>query len=120
MRGGLSLSGTPSQLLALGGSNNALSGVKTSEKYSIGRNRWTDIPPLNIARIQPGSTLLECEQAFCFCGLLGHAGRPNSIESMQLNSEAEWSILLLNKKGRRLSNLACVSFHNSILVFGGG
>ena len=62
----VSLSGLPSQLIAVGGWNQ--DDLNICEKYFVSRNKWVRFPPLNTARKWPGSIVLQCERAFCFCG----------------------------------------------------
>ena len=62
-----SLSGISSQLIAVGGEASG-SSLKICEMYSIVRNKWMELPSLNVARRYLGNTVLKSKTAFCFCG----------------------------------------------------
>ena len=63
-----SLSGFSDKLILVGGGSER--GLLTiCEKYFVNLNKWGELPPLNIARYWPGSTLLRSNRAFCFTGL---------------------------------------------------
>ena len=65
-RSGFSLSGLPSDLIAIGGWN--WDNIKTCEKYSVATNKWTGLPSLNASRLWPASILLVSMRSFCFSG----------------------------------------------------
>ena len=56
----LSLSGIPSQLIAIGGFSKET--LKICESYFVGINKWSGLPPLNTVHQWPGTILLNpCE-----------------------------------------------------------
>ena len=57
--------------------------------------------------------------AFTFCGSQGSHQLLNSIESIQVNSEAEWRALPFDVKIANTFDIAAVSFKAKIVVFGG-
>ena len=81
-------------------------------------NKWAALPPLKTARIFPGSVLLESRRAFCVCGSKEGVGL-SSIESIEIEREAEWKTLPMNGKIIRTYNLAGVEFKQKIVLFGG-
>ena len=84
------------------------------------RNKWGKLPLLNTARRFPGSILLQSKIAFCFCG--HHQGLRdylNSIESLQLDWNGNWTTLPRDNRIAKTFHLAAASLFNSIVLFGG-
>ena len=104
-------------LIGLGGWNGG--SLKHCEKYSIRRDKWADLPPLNEARFGSGSVVLRSMQAFCFCGSERVFKDTNRIEKMKIEEEGEWRSLPLDQAIRETSSLSAVQFHGHVLVFGG-
>ena len=92
----VSLSGLPSQLIALGGYNGV--SLKICEQYSVSANKWSELAPLNTARSLPGSVLLPSKRAFCFCGSQTFVNFLNSVETIQMKSDSEWKTLPLSDR----------------------
>ena len=111
----LSLAGLTSHLISLGGWRGRP--LKASEKYKVGSNKWSHLPSLVAGRCFSGSILLKSMRAFTFCGSLG-SKQLNSIESIQVDCEAEWRTLPLNGKIANAYDIAAVSFKSMIVVFG--
>ena len=112
-----SLSGLPSLLIALGGQS--VENLKTCERYLVGANKWSGLPPLNEARMLPGSLLLKSLEAFCFCGGLAPQNFINRIEKMRVECEANWRTLPLDSRIAKTYHIAGVSFRSKIMLFGG-
>ena len=112
-RASVSLTGLPSQILAIGGLNQKC--LRRCENYDIRSNKWLELPLLNEARKLPGSILLGSLRALCFCGY--RDSKLNSIESIQFGAETKWKVIRCNVESNY--HLACASFLNSIVVFGG-
>ena len=93
-RWGLSLSGLPSQLTAIGGFNS--NPLKNCEIYNVATNKWSELGPRNSPRLASGSINLECMRVLCFCGLLEIDKPVNSIESNDLAKSGEWKALPLD------------------------
>ena len=116
-RSSLSLSGLPSQLIALGGHNEG--SLKICEKYEVSLQKWEELPSLNTGRQRPGSILLKSKRAFCFCGGNDMYTDLNSIESLEIEKETQWKTLTLNYQIAQTYHFAGVEFKNKIVVFGG-
>ena len=114
-RAGGSLSGLPSELIAIGGFSKKA--VSICEKYLTACNKWRGLPPLKAPRHLPGSALLETKRAFCFCG--HQPAYLNTIESIQTDTEVKWKTVPLNEKVPKTFHLAVVSTSNKLVVFGG-
>ena len=80
------------------------------------RNKWAELPRLNVARQRPGSILLRSDRAFSFCGYDSVYFR--SIEKLE-TTRREWQILPINYEVWKTYNLAAVSYLNKIFLFGG-
>ena len=117
-RSSASLSGLSSWLIVLGGFNQD-DNLSCCEQYQVASNKWGGLSCLNISRQWPGSILLKSMRAFCFCGNLGFGAILNWVETLQIESEAEWRLLPLEIKIAKTYHLAAASFHNKVLVFGG-
>ena len=81
-RGGVSLSGLTSALIALGGVGQEDDNLKTCEIYTRASNKWSDLPVLNVERHWPGSVMFKSRKIFCFCGSQDFEQDLNSIESL--------------------------------------
>ena len=112
----LSLSGLPTDLIALGGTHESAV-TSASEKYSLSRNKWSELPRLNLARAIPGSVLLPSMRAFCFCGINGQ--ELNSVERLELESEIEWQMLPLSENIAKIAHIAAALYESKIVIFGG-
>ena len=111
----ISLSGLASQLIAVGGQNPGI--LKICESYSVTKNKWTVLPCLSVSRVCPGSVLLKSKRAFCFGGAQSLTVFLNSVETIELGREGMWTTLVLDVA--KTYQLAAVSFHSEIAVFGG-
>ena len=100
----------------MGGWNGGV--LNTCEKYSVDRNKWEALAPLITPRMWSGSILLKSRRAMCFCGTQGNV-EVNSIEKIELETESEWKALPRNEEIAQTGQLAAVSFHNKIALFGG-
>ena len=113
-RESLSLCGTSSELIALGGRDRKY--LQNCEMYFTSSNKWVDLPSLNIGWKSPGSLLLQSKRAFCFCGEY----KFYTIETIQIDCEAKWKTLAFeNTKVLLTNSLRGVSLFNSIVLFGG-
>ena len=112
-----SLSGVTSQLIAIGGFTNE--NLRSCETYFTTRNKWSGLPCLNIPRRYPGSSLLQSKIAFCFGGDQGQDGYLNQIETLQTDSDSEWTTLVTDPRIKKTLHLGAVSLFNKIVVFGG-
>ena len=118
-RGALSLSGLPSELIALGGWREGNS-LQNCEKYLMVNNTWVGLPPLNIPRQWPGSILLKSKRAFCFCGSQGNKYSVNSIEALETESDEWWRILPVDERMAKTYHLGAALFkEDEIVLFGG-
>ena len=80
----LSLSGIPSQLIAIGGFSKET--LKICESYFVGINKWSGLPPLNTVHQWPGTILLKSLRGYCFCGTQGSDKKYwlNSVEKLNI------------------------------------
>lgn len=114
-RAALSLSGLPTELLALGGAD-AETDLRVAESYSFGRNNWEKLPSLNEARSWAASCMLKIKTAYCFCGSVRGESYLNSAEMLEEGAEA-WK--LIKVKLPRTFHCAAVEIGGNILLFGG-
>ncbi len=84
-RSNLSLSGTNSRLISIGGESGGES-IKIVEEFLIPYNKWTRLPSLMTPRAHPASCLLHSLRAFTFCGFDGEMYL-NTIEKIDLPNE---------------------------------
>ena len=115
-RFGLSLSGLPSSLTAIGGSNEE--SLKASEKYSVRKNKWEELPSLSTPWEWAGTVLLSSLRIFCFCGRNYDDILLNSIESLEAERDLEWKTLPLDDRVAQADDMAAAEFKGKIVVFG--
>ena len=103
-----SISGLPSQLIAVGGGTPKGDVLSTCESFSLSSSKWSVLPPLKTARKWPGT--LNSLKAFCFCGTNRYLKSMQCIESIQTDTQPEWKSLALCKDIGKIAHLAAVSF----------
>ena len=88
----LTLAGTESTLLAVGGYDGEY--IREVERYHVTTDKWTDFVKLRQEMTTPGVVVLPSLQAYRFCGYLG-SQLTNSIEVIKISVDTEWKLLPL-------------------------
>ena len=111
------LGGRNAELACVGGKN-AAGALRTTEIYSLERDKWDVAANLHMERSWPGICFFENRAICCYCGISKQ--RLKSIERIELNSSSpKWTKIAVPAIMDATYHLKAIEYDEKVLIFGG-